>query len=92
MSTENKQMIKRLETVAPMYRMSNWVDDWQRKEELTSMITAYPENLAAAIPVAKKVHHLCTSWDLASWLQMRSDNRSIFLIGTQQARLLQQDR
>lgn len=54
-STENKQMIKRLETVAPMYRMSNWVDDWQRKEELTSMITAYPENLAAAIPVAKKI-------------------------------------
>lgn len=47
---ENKQMLKRLEKVEPMYKVSEWIDDWQRKEELSSMITSYPE-----IPVARKV-------------------------------------
>ena len=48
---ENKQMLKRLEKVKPMYKVSEWVDDWERKEQLTGMITNYPE-----IPVARKVH------------------------------------
>lgn len=47
---ENKQMLKRIEKVEPIYKVSEWIDDWQRKEELTSMITNYPE-----IPVARKV-------------------------------------
>ena len=53
---ENRQLLKRLEKVEPMYKVSSWVDDWQRKGELASMITAYPERMdAAAIPVANKV-------------------------------------
>lgn len=47
-------MIKRLETVKPMYKVSEWVSDWQRKEELMTMITSYPEN-KEPIPVAKQV-------------------------------------
>ena len=50
-------MLKRLQSAEPMYKISNWADDWQRKEELTSMITAYPEAGTAGneIPLANKV-------------------------------------
>ena len=39
---ENKEMLKRLEKVEPIYKVSDWVDDWRRKQELTEMITSYP--------------------------------------------------
>lgn len=35
-------LLQRLEKVKPMYRISDWIDDWQRSEELTQRITAYP--------------------------------------------------
>ncbi len=50
---ENKSMLKRLQVAKPMYRVADWVNDWQRKEELTSMITSYPQG--PSIPVANKV-------------------------------------
>ncbi len=40
---ENKAMLKRLEHVEPIYKVADWIDDWRRKEELTEMITAFPE-------------------------------------------------
>lgn len=40
---ENKRMLKRLEQVEPIYKVSVWVDEWQRKEALTGMISCYPE-------------------------------------------------
>ena len=56
---ENKELLKRLEKVQPIYRVSDWVDDWQKKEELTSRITAYPEATEESATVrsvsAKKV-------------------------------------
>lgn len=55
MARENRQLLKRLETVEPMYKVSSWIEDWQRKGELTNMITAYPEGTGAMIPVANKV-------------------------------------
>ncbi len=36
-------MLKRLEQVEPIYKVADWIDDWRRKEELTEMITAFPE-------------------------------------------------
>ena len=35
-------MLQRLEKVQPVYRISDWIDDWQKSEELTQRITAYP--------------------------------------------------
>lgn len=35
-------MLERLEKVQPVYRITDWIDDWQRSEELTQRITAYP--------------------------------------------------
>lgn len=35
-------MLRRLEKVQPVYRITDWIDDWQRSEELTQRITAYP--------------------------------------------------
>lgn len=40
---ENKEMLKRLEKVEPIYKVTNWIDDWRRKEELTDMITIFPD-------------------------------------------------
>ena len=51
MSKENVAMLKRLEKVEPIYKVSDWIDDWRRKEELTEMITAYPNELQASRPV-----------------------------------------
>ena len=44
MAKENKEMLKRLERVEPIYKVSDWVDDWRRKEEITGMITTYPND------------------------------------------------
>ena len=60
-SHENKQMLQRLQKVEPMYKVADWIEDWQRKEELTTMITAYPEGQrpgtsSGAIPLANKVN------------------------------------
>lgn len=52
---ENRELLKRLQKVGPMYRVSDWINDWQRKEELTSMITSYPVGAETGIPLAKKV-------------------------------------
>lgn len=53
---ENRQLLERLEKVEPMYKVSSWIEDWQRKGELTNMITAYPEaSTGATIPVANKI-------------------------------------
>lgn len=38
-------MLKRLEQVEPIYKVADWIDDWRRKEELTEMITAFPEGV-----------------------------------------------
>ena len=35
-------MLQRLEKVQPVYRITDWIDDWRRSEELTQRITAYP--------------------------------------------------
>ena len=36
-------MLERLQKVKPMYRVDEWIKDWQRNGELTEMITAYPQ-------------------------------------------------
>lgn len=57
-SRENQAMLKRLEQVEPMYKMSEWVDHWTKKEELTNMITSYPITPLSdqsTIALAKKV-------------------------------------
>ena len=35
-------MQKRLEKVEPMYRIADWVEDWQKNAELTALITQFP--------------------------------------------------
>jgi len=45
---ENKQMLQRLQKVEPTYKVSDWIDDWQQKEELTELITAYPSRQPSA--------------------------------------------
>ena len=35
-------MLQRLQKVKPVYRISDWIDDWQKSEELTQRIAAYP--------------------------------------------------
>ena len=37
-------MLERLQKVQPVYRISDWIDDWQRSEELTQRISAYPNH------------------------------------------------
>ena len=54
-------MLKRLEKVQPIYKVSDWVEDWQRKEELTSMITCYPASTQSednVIALAEKVANI----------------------------------
>ena len=46
---ENRDMLKRLEMVEPIYKVSDWVDDWRKKEEITGMITAYPNDFQAVV-------------------------------------------
>ena len=48
---ENAAMLKRLEKVEPIYKVSDWVDDWRRKQDLTERITAYPNEYQASRPV-----------------------------------------
>ena len=48
---ENKEMLKRLEKVEPIYKVSDWIEDWRRKEEITGMITAYPDDFQAIVSV-----------------------------------------
>ena len=35
-------MLQRLQKVQPVYRTSDWIDDWQKSEELSQRITTYP--------------------------------------------------
>lgn len=35
-------MLQRLEKVQPTYCITDWIDDWQRSEELAQRITTYP--------------------------------------------------
>jgi hypothetical protein len=39
---ENKAMVQRLQKVKPVYRISDWIDDWQKSEELAQRITTHP--------------------------------------------------
>lgn len=48
-------MLQRLQSVKPVYRISDWIDDWQRSEELTQRITAYP-----SIPTVCGIYLPCT--------------------------------
>jgi len=41
-------MLQRLQKVEPTYKVSDWIDDWQQKEELTELITAYPSRQPSA--------------------------------------------
>lgn len=52
-SKDNKEMLKRLQQVEPMYRVQEWIDDWQRKEDHTERITAFPSAMATTTPKMK---------------------------------------
>lgn len=52
---ENREMLKRLEQVEPIYKVSDWVDDWRRTQELTEMITAYPMEFQPSTPMVSLV-------------------------------------
>ena len=61
-------MLQRLEKVRPMYRITDWIDDWQRSEELTQRITAFPTpSHAHSAPVSETHHlmHLCHTQPMA---------------------------
>lgn len=64
---ENRAMLKRLEDVEPMYKVTEWIDDWQRKEELTEMITAYPESVRGTDDFVR-VRSDCLIWWLVHTL------------------------
>ena len=57
MSKDNKEMLKRLQQVEPMYRVQEWIDDWQRKEDHTERITAFPSAMATT---TVRVSHFST--------------------------------
>ena len=46
---ENREMLKRLEKVEPIYKVSDWIENWRRKEDITGMITAYPDDFQAIV-------------------------------------------
>ena len=50
----SQAMQKRLEKVEPVYRITDWVDDWKKNAELTEMITAYPSTDQQSPPTARK--------------------------------------
>ena len=43
----------------PMYRVSDWVNDWEKKEQLVENITAYPTSsrVSSSNP-AKRTHNI----------------------------------
>ena len=47
-------MLKRLQGVRPVYKMAEWVSDWEKKEQLVENITAYPTSSRASS--AKRTH------------------------------------
>ena len=56
---ENKEMLKRLEKVEPIYKVSDWIEDWRRKEEITGMITAYPDDFQAIVSTINNYVYVC---------------------------------
>ncbi len=50
-------MQKRLESVEPIYRIADWVEDWKKNADLTEMITQFPsmEQSPPTIAREKKV-------------------------------------
>ena len=52
---ENKEMLKRLEKVEPYYKVADWIDDWRKKEELTDMITIFPDDTRIPPPSEARV-------------------------------------
>ena len=52
-------MLQRLEKVKPMYRISDWIDDWRRSEELTERITAFPTS--THLPSKSKTLPVCAA-------------------------------
>ena len=56
MAKENQEMLKRLEKVEPMYKVSDWIEDWRKKEEITGMITAYPDDFQAIVSTISLIY------------------------------------
>ena len=54
-------MQKRLDKVEPMYKMSEWIDDWKKNAELTEMITAYPSTTEPPSPPPTKKNLVSSS-------------------------------
>ena len=44
-------MLHRLQLVQPNYKVTDWIDDWQKKEELSENITTFPSRLPSATKV-----------------------------------------
>lgn len=53
---ENKELLKRLEKVEPMYKVSDWIDDWQKNAELMELITSYPEDTIDPLARSERVN------------------------------------
>ena len=71
MSKENLEMLKRLEKVEPIYKVTDWIDDWRKKEELTEMITTYPNEYQASRPIVRVKE--CSVWHniISSYYMLR---------------------
>ena len=60
---ENVAMLKRLEKVEPIYKVTDWIDDWRKKQELTERITAYPNEYQVSRPVVSwSTHFSIVAW------------------------------
>ncbi len=72
------ELLKRLEEVEPMYKVSEWIDDWQRKEELADMITSFPNGVAApelSVTPATSPRHRASNADSTSCKTSTSPKR-----------------
>lgn len=54
-----QSLLRRIQEVKPVYRVTDHVDSWRRNAELTEMITSYPE-LPPPKQKTAKVLLLCT--------------------------------
>ena len=48
--------------VEPMYKVSDWIDDWRKKEELTDRISTYSEGPPRVQTVAYLIHLWFLMW------------------------------
>lgn len=59
---ENGELVKRLEKVEPIYKLTDWVDDWEKNEKLHEMITCYPESMHVKVGTYISCHYMSLAY------------------------------